>query len=200
MNVLSCSMICDSFYKFLVVVPVNRIYSTINRTRNFITRRLNKPNHWINKLYHCSYFIIRGFQSTFVRSFLEREAHLWSQNKRATHVRLSRRTRATRFSNLRWYWGKRCKWESGEDERLLVKWGLTRELRQSVRDDALWSQQILYHWLFDWITNPWDTFVQKGLTAFSTANNFRATSGTVMDLKCSPRPIKPTHHYGWFSD
>ncbi|CAG8706573.1 5819_t:CDS:2, partial [Gigaspora rosea] len=63
---------------------------------------------------------------------------------------------------------------SGKDKRLLVKWGLTEEvaseLRDSVCDNTIWSKQLLYHWLFEWILNSWDSFSQKdGPQLFSTS-------------------------------
>ncbi|CAG8579379.1 8836_t:CDS:2 [Diversispora eburnea] len=53
----------------------------------------------------------------------------------------------------------------GEDKELFMKWGLTEEatneLRDSVRDDDdVWSQRGLKHWLLDWIYNPWGSFTQ----------------------------------------
>ncbi|PKK70667.1 hypothetical protein RhiirC2_779394 [Rhizophagus irregularis] len=53
---------------------------------------------------------------------------------------------------------------SGDDKRLLMEWELTEEasneLRNSVCDDILWSKQILYHWLFEWVLNPWGSNIQ----------------------------------------
>ena len=50
--------------------------------------------------------------------------------------------------------------ESGKDKELLVRWGLTKEsarnLHHSVRNDTIWSQQVLKHWLLKWIYNLWN--------------------------------------------
>ncbi|GET58753.1 hypothetical protein GLOIN_2v100066 [Rhizophagus irregularis DAOM 181602=DAOM 197198] len=53
---------------------------------------------------------------------------------------------------------------SGDDKRLLMEWELTEEasneLRNRLCDDILWSKQILYHWLFEWVLNPWGSNIQ----------------------------------------
>ncbi|PKC06667.1 hypothetical protein RhiirA5_419241 [Rhizophagus irregularis] len=53
---------------------------------------------------------------------------------------------------------------SGDDKRLLMEWELTEEasneLHNSVCDDILRSKQILYHWLFEWVLNPWGSNIQ----------------------------------------
>ncbi|CAI2183771.1 16619_t:CDS:1 [Funneliformis geosporum] len=97
-----------------------------------------------------AYFISRGFQPSLVRSFLERNCHLdLKTNEHLMFDFLEEREQLDPVIFVGIEGSGVNGIESGEDEKLLVKWGLTdetaRELRQSVRDDDLWSQQILYH-------------------------------------------------------
>ncbi|CAG8501550.1 4096_t:CDS:2 [Funneliformis mosseae] len=103
-----------------------------------------------------AYFISRGFQSNLVRSFLEVE-----------------RLNPTIFVGIEGTGVSGV--TSGDDKRLLVEWGLTEEtaneLRNSVCEDTLWSKQILYHWLYEWILNPWDSNIQMAFdNVFYDAN------------------------------
>ncbi|PKY41675.1 hypothetical protein RhiirA4_396318 [Rhizophagus irregularis] len=109
------------------------------------------------------YFIGYGFEQSLVRSFMDREAHLdIKTNSEIMFDFLEERQYIdpTIFIGVEGNSGV----ASGEDKSLLMKWGLTEkaasELRNSVIDDTLWCKQILYHWLFEWILNPWGSFSQ----------------------------------------
>src|ERR1043166_9670518 len=112
-----------------------------------------------------AYFISRGFQSNLVRSFLEVEVHLnlktntqlmfdFLEERQRLNPKIFVGIEGTAISGV----------TSGDDKRLLMEWGLTEEasneLRNSVCNDILWSKQILYHWLFEWVLNPWGSNIQ----------------------------------------
>lgn len=135
-----------------------------------------------------TYFISRGFQPSLVKSFLEREVHLnLKTNEQLMFDFLEEREQLDPVIFVGIEGSGVSGIESGEDERLLVKWGLTdeaaRELRQSVRDDALWSQQILYHWLFDWITYP---FVQMSFDEIFYNKQFTRNQWNSYDREDGP--------------
>ncbi|CAG8655592.1 10152_t:CDS:2, partial [Acaulospora morrowiae] len=66
--------------------------------------------------------------------------------------------------------------ELGEDRKLLVKWGLTEETADRLccnMQGPIWSQQMLKHWLLDWIYNLWDTSVQISFNAVFYNSRFQ---------------------------
>ncbi|CAG8478482.1 7347_t:CDS:2 [Funneliformis caledonium] len=82
----------------------------------------------------------------------------------------------TESNNLRWHLRELV---------LLVEWGLTEEtaneLRNSVCEDTLWSKQILYHWLYEWILNPWDSNIQMAFDNVFYDANFPRTQWNSYD-------------------
>ncbi|CAG8639362.1 2707_t:CDS:2, partial [Diversispora eburnea] len=109
------------------------------------------------------YFVDRGFQLSLVSSFLARNSRLdFKTNEEIMFDFLNEREQLDPkiFIGIEGSEGV----ESGEDKELLMKWGLieeaTNELRDSVRDDAVWSQRVLKHWLLDWIYNLGGSFTQ----------------------------------------
>ncbi|RHZ80411.1 hypothetical protein Glove_136g114 [Diversispora epigaea] len=108
------------------------------------------------------YFVNRGFQLSLVSSFLKGNSRLeFMTNEEIMLDFLDEREQMnpTIFVGIEGNKGV----ESGEDKKLLVKWGLTEEASNILRDgvhDSTWSQQFLKHWLLDWIYNRWDTTTQ----------------------------------------
>lgn len=139
-----------------------------------------------------TYFISRGFQSSLVRSFLERETHLdLKTNAELMFDFLKERQQLnpTIFVGIE---GSGISGVTpGEDKRLLVEWGLTEEtadeLRDSVCNDTLWSKQTLYHWLFEWILNPWDSFSQMSFDRIFYDVQFPRNQWNSYDRKGGPQ-------------
>ncbi|RHZ77374.1 hypothetical protein Glove_180g101 [Diversispora epigaea] len=111
------------------------------------------------------YFINRGFQQNLVNSFLTRNSCLeFMTNEEIMFDFLDEREQMDPiiFIGVEGNEGV----EPGEDKKLLVKWGLTEEASNKLRDDvhdSIWSQQFLKYWLLDWIYNQWDTTIQMDL-------------------------------------
>ncbi|CAI2181982.1 19557_t:CDS:2, partial [Funneliformis geosporum] len=95
-----------------------------------------------------TYFISRGFQSSLVRSFLERETHLdLKTNAELMFDFLKERQQLnpTIFVGIE---GSGISGVTpGEDKRLLVEWGLTEETANELRDisegDDLWKKVVV---------------------------------------------------------
>ncbi|CAG8704611.1 15539_t:CDS:1 [Cetraspora pellucida] len=139
-----------------------------------------------------AYFVDRGFQESLVRSFLEGEVHLdLRTNAELMFDFLEERQRLdpTVFVGIEGSGVSGI--ASGEDKRLLVKWGLTEEaaseLRNSVCDDIIWSKQILYHWLFEWIHNPWGSFSQLSFEDIFYDTQFPCNQWINYDRKGGPQ-------------
>jgi hypothetical protein len=137
-----------------------------------------------------NYFIGRGFQQSLVRSFLEREAHLDLKTNSEIMFDFLQECQyidSTIFIGVEGNSGV----ASGEDKSLLMKWGLTEkaasELRNSVIDDTLWSKQILYHWLFEWIFNLWGSFSQMGFHNIFYNAQFPRNQWNSYDRKGGPQ-------------
>ncbi|RIA95321.1 hypothetical protein C1645_816813 [Glomus cerebriforme] len=138
------------------------------------------------------YFISRGFQSNLIRSFLEGEVHLdlktntelmfdFLEERRRLNPKIYVGIEGTGISGV----------TSGDDKRLLVEWGLTEEasneLRNSVCDDILWSKKILYHWLFEWVLNPWDSNIQMAFDKIFYDAQFPHNQWNSYDRKGGPQ-------------
>lgn len=139
-----------------------------------------------------TYFVDRGFQSSLVRSFLERKVHLdLKTNAELMHDFLEERQRLDPKIFIGIEGSGVSDIASGEDKRLLVKWGFTEEvaskLRDSVCDDTIWSKQILYHWLFEWILNPWDSFSQLSFENIFYDTQFPRNQWNNYDRKGGPQ-------------
>ncbi|CAG8788499.1 14261_t:CDS:1 [Gigaspora margarita] len=139
-----------------------------------------------------TYFVDRGFQSSLVRSFLEREVHLnLKTNAELMHDFLEERQQLDPKIFIGIEGSGVSDIASGEDKRLLVKWGFTEEvaskLRDSVCDDTIWSKQILYHWLFEWILNPWDSFSQLSFENIFYDTQFPRNQWNNYDRKGGPQ-------------
>ncbi|CAG8495557.1 13192_t:CDS:1 [Acaulospora colombiana] len=111
-----------------------------------------------------TYFVDRGFQSSLVSSFLARNTRLeFKSNDEIMLDFLEEREQMDPkiFIGIEGNEGV----ELGEDKKLLVKWGLTEEVANRIRDsvhETIWSQRILKHWLLDWVYNLWDAITQMG--------------------------------------
>lgn len=139
-----------------------------------------------------TYFISRGFQSNLVRSFLEGEVHLdiktnselmfdFLEERQRLNPKIFVGIEGTGISGV----------TSGDDKRLLVEWGLTEEasneLRNSVCDDILWSKKILYHWLFEWVLNPWGSNIQMTFDTIFYNAQFPRNQWNSYDRKVGPQ-------------
>ncbi|RHZ46637.1 hypothetical protein Glove_610g18 [Diversispora epigaea] len=108
------------------------------------------------------YFVNRGFQRSLVSSFLAENSCLkFMTDEEVMLDFLDEREQmdSTIFVGVEGNKGV----EPGEDKKLLVKWGLTEEAGNKLRNgvhDSTWSQQFLKHWLLDWIYNRWDATTQ----------------------------------------
>ncbi|RHZ69721.1 hypothetical protein Glove_279g57 [Diversispora epigaea] len=111
------------------------------------------------------HFVNRGFQPSLVSSFLEGNSLLeFMTNEELILDFLDEREQMdpTIFVGVEGNEGVK----TGEDKKLLVKWGLTEEASNRLRDgvhDSAWSQRFLKHWLLDWIYNQWDATIQMSL-------------------------------------
>ncbi|CAG8518511.1 15869_t:CDS:1 [Acaulospora morrowiae] len=109
-----------------------------------------------------TYFVDRGFKQNLVSSFLARNTRLeFKSNDEIMLDFLEEREQMdpTILIGIEGNEGV----ELGEDKKLLVKWGLTKEVANRIRDsvhDTIWSQRILKHWLLDWVYNLWDAIMQ----------------------------------------
>ncbi|CAG8717917.1 5306_t:CDS:2, partial [Acaulospora morrowiae] len=114
-----------------------------------------------------THFVDRGFQPSLVDSFLARSSCLEIKtNEEIMLDFLEEREQMdpTIFVGIEGNEGV----ELGEDKKLLVKWGLTEETADRLRSSVhgpIWVQQVLKHWLLDWIYNSWNTSIQM---SFST--------------------------------
>ncbi|KAF0519689.1 hypothetical protein F8M41_016494 [Gigaspora margarita] len=118
-------------------------------------------NHTINLLLSeiTTYFVDRGFQESLVRSFLEGEVHLdLRTNAELMFDFLEERQRLdpTIFVGIEGSGVSGI--ASGEDKRLLVKWGLTEEAASELR--ILSFEDIFYEKQFP--RNQWISYDRKG--------------------------------------
>lgn len=152
----------------------------------------NSTNDTINLLSEImTYFTDRGFQAGLVSSFLEREVHL--DLKTDTDIMFDFMEERQQLNPIIFVGIEGSGVSgvtSGEDKRLLIEWGLTEEaaneLRSSVSDD-LWSKQILYHWLIEWVHNPWGSFTQMGFDTIFYDEKFPRNQWNNYDRRGGPQ-------------
>ncbi|CAG8768349.1 12893_t:CDS:2, partial [Dentiscutata erythropus] len=126
-----------------------------------------------------TYFVDRGFQASLVRSFLEREA------------RLDLKTNAELMFDFlverQWLDPTIFIGIEGSSVSDIASEEVTSELRGSVCDDTIWSKQILYHWLFEWILNPWNSFSQLSFENIFYDTQFPRNQWNNYDRKGGPQ-------------
>ena len=166
--------------------------STISLTTPGARLLLDKPTNdsFIPEI--MDYFISRGFQSNLVRSFLEVEVHLnlktnmqlmfdFLEERQRLNPKIFVGIEGTGISGV----------TSGDDKRLLMEWGLTEEasneLRNSMCDDILWSKQLLFHWLFEWVLNPWGSNIQMAFNKIFYDAQFPRNQWNSYDRKGGPQ-------------
>ncbi|CAI2184053.1 19687_t:CDS:2 [Funneliformis geosporum] len=143
-----------------------------------------------------TYFVERGFQSSLVSSFLKRRSRLeFMTNEEIMFDFLEEREQMDPiiFIGIEGSEGV----ESGKDKELLVKWGLTEEsarnLRHIVRNDTIWSQQVLKHWLLKWIHNLWNSLSFDNI--FNNEEKFPRNQWNSYERKGGPQMFASSYEY-----